>query len=258
MKLNLIKWRMMLTTLPMTLLMIGLKLGLFYGFHFDGLVKFSEIGIVVTGGIFLLGFMLAGVMTDYKESEKMPAELACAIETLDDIITLAYEVKLNFDIKDLRTRLNSVTESMIQYFERKHGEDVVFSKISSITGIAQVMETANVGGIISRMSVEQHNLRKLFTRVTVIKRTNFLSTGYALLEVMVVAIFALLLIAKFDSLFVCTIIVGFISQIFVYMIRLIRDVDQPFEYSVTGVTRASDVDLFPLLEYQRRCQERLI
>jgi hypothetical protein len=30
------------------------------------------------------------------------------------------------------------------------------------------------------------------------------------------------------------IIVGFISQIFVYMIRLIRDVDQPFEYSVTG------------------------
>ena len=46
--------------------------------------------------------------------------------------------------------------------------------------------------------------------------------------------FPLLLIAKFDSLFVDMIIVGFISQIFVYMIRLIRDVDQPFEYSVTG------------------------
>jgi hypothetical protein len=197
MKLNMIKWRLMLTTLPATLFMLILKLGLFYGFHFEGLVKFSEIGIVVTGGIFLIGFMLAGVITDYKESEKLPAELACAIETIDDIVTLAYEVKLNFDIRDLRSRLSSVTESMIQYFERKHGEDVVFNKISSITGIAQVMETANVGAIISRMTTEQNNLRRLFTRVTVIKRTNFLSTGYALLEVMAVAIFALLMIAKF-------------------------------------------------------------
>ena len=258
MKLNMIKWRLMLTTLPATLFMLILKLGLFYGFHFEGLVKFSEIGIVVTGGIFLLGFMLAGVITDYKESEKLPGELACAIETIDDIITLAYEVKLNFDVKDLRARLSSVTDSMIQYFERKQGEDIVFYRINSITGIAQVMETANVGSIISRMTTEQNTLRRLFTRVTVIKRTNFLSTGYALLEVMAVAIFALLLIAKFDSLFACSIVVAFITQIFVYMIRLIRDIDQPFEYSVTGIARASDVDLFPLLEYQRRCQERLV
>jgi hypothetical protein len=258
MKLNLIKWRLMLTTLPATLFMICLKLGLFYGLNFDGLVKFSEIGIVVTGGIFLLGFMLAGVITDYKESEKLPAELACAVETIDDIMMLGYQVKLNFDIQDLRSKLNSVTASMVDYFERKHGEEVVFSKISSITGIAQVMETAGVGSIISRMTAEQNNLRRLFTRVTVIKRTNFLSTGYALLEVMVVIIFTLLLIAKFDSVFVCAIIVGFITQIFVYMIRLIRDIDQPFEYSVTGITRAADVDLFPLLEYQRRSQERTI
>lgn len=258
MQINMIKWRLMLTTLPATLFMLILKLGLFYGLHFEGWVKFSEIGIVVTGGIFLLGFMLAGVMTDYKESERMPSEIACALETLDDIITLAYEVKLNFDVKDLRSRLYSVTESIIQYFERKHGEDVVFQKISSITEIARVMETANVGGIISRMSVEQYNLRKLFTRVTVIKRTNFLSTGYALLQVLSCIIFGLLLISKFDNIVVSGIIVCFITQIFVYMIRLIMDVDQPFEYSSTGVPRASDVDLTPLLEYYNRAPKRQI
>lgn len=256
MKINMIKWRLMLTTLPAPLFMVLLKLGLYYGLGFEGLVKFSEVGIVVTGGVFLLGFMLAGVMSDYKESEKMPGELACALETIDDIMTLAYEVKLNFDIKDLRSRLSAVTESMIQYFERKHGEDVVFHKINSITELAQVMETANVGGIISRMSVEQHSLRKLFTRVTVIKRTNFLSTGYALLEVLTVIIFTLLLISKFDNLFVSGIIVCFITQIFVYMIRLIMDIDQPFEYSATGVARASDVDLFPLMEYYKRSLNR--
>lgn len=258
MKLNMIKWRLMLTTLPAPLFMLVLKLGLYYGLHFEGLVKFSEVGIVVTGGIFLIGFMLAGVMSDYKESEKMPSELACALETIDDIITLAFEVKLNFDVLDLRSRLRSVTESLIQYFERKHGEDVVFQRISSITGIAQVMETANAGGIISRMSVEQHNLRKLFTRVTVIKRTYFLSSGYALLQVLSAIIFGLLLISKFDSIIVSGIIVCFITQIFVYMIRLIMDVDEPFEYSATGIPRASDVDLTPLLEYYNRSANRKV
>jgi hypothetical protein len=258
MKMNMIKWRLMLTTLPAPLFMLLLKLGLFYGLGFEGWVKFSEIGIVVTGGIFLLGFMLAGVMTDYKESERMPAELACALETLDDIITLAYKVKLNFDVRDLRARLHSVTETIIEYFERKHGEEVVFKKISSITDIAQVMESANVGSIISRMSVEQYNLRKLFTRVTVIKRTSFLSTGYALLQVLSCIIFGLLLISKFDNIIVSGIIVCFITQIFVYMIRLIMDVDQPFEYSISGTPRASDVDLTPLFEFYNRSAKREI
>ena len=258
MKLNIVKWRLMLTTLPFPLFMLLLKLGLYYGLNFEGLVKFSEVGIVVTGGIFLLGFMLAGVMADYKESERLPGELASALETIDDIITLAYEVKFSFDVKDLRSRLNQVTESIINFFERKHNADVVFQKISSITEIAAVMETANVGGIISRMSVEQQNLRKLFTRVTVIKQTNFLSTGYALLQVLSLIIFGLLLISKFDSIFVSGIIVCFITQIFVYMIRLIMDVDQPFEYSVKGLPRASDVDLFPLMDYHDRALNREI
>ena len=108
------------------------------------------------------------------------------------------------------------------------------------------------------MSVEQHNLRKLYTRVTVIKRTNFLSTGYALLQVLSGIIFGLLLISKFDNIIVSGIIVCFITQIFVYMIRLIMDVDQPFEYSTTGVPRASDVDLTPLMEYYSRSLNRQV
>ncbi len=256
MKFNIVKWRLMLTTLPFTIFMFALKLGLMYGLQFEGLVKFSEVGIVVTGGLFLIGFMLAGVMSDYKESEKMPAELACALETMEDTIILAHGFKPAFDLHELRSRLRSVTVSIIDYFERKHSEAFVLEKINSITGIAQVMENAAIGPICSRMSGEQSNLRKLFTRITVIKRTNFLSTGYALMEVMTFAVFGLLMISKFDSVLVTGIIVCSVSQIFVYMIRLIQDIDQPFEYSATGVAQAADVDLFPLLEYHKRSLAR--
>ena len=87
--------------------------------------------------------------------------------------------------------------------------------------------------------------------------TNFLSTGYALLEVLAVVIIFLLMIGKFDSELVRIIIVSFVTQIFVYMIRLIRDIDEPFEYAPDGRQGAADVDLFPLYEYQARAAKRL-
>jgi hypothetical protein len=41
------------------------------------------------------------------------------------------------------------------------------------------------------------------------------------------------------------------------MIRLIRDVDEPFEYSPSGKVRAADIDLFPLRDYYERALKRI-
>ena len=100
-------------------------------------------------------------------------------------------------------------------------------------------------------------MRKAFSRVNVIRKTSFLATGYALLEVLAVVIICLLMISKFDSELVRIIIVCFITQIFVYMLSLIKDIDEPFEYSSDGSVGAADVDLFPLFEYKARAEARL-
>lgn len=257
MKFNLIKWKLMVTTLPITLFILLLKFGIVHGLNYEGLVKFSEIGLVITGGIFLIGFMLAGTISDYKESEKIPAELACAIETIEDTLLLGHSFKGGFDLSETRRQLNEVTESIINWFKHGGSEEEVFRRINSITNIALTMEKAAVGAIAARVTGEQHSLRKLFSRVNVIKKTNFLSTGYALLEVLTVVIISLLLVAQFENETISIIIISFITQIFVYMLRLIRDVDHPFEYSPTGTASASDVDLFPLLDYDQRAKKRI-
>ncbi len=256
MKLNMVKWRLMLTTLPVTLAILGLKMGIVYGLGYEGLVKFSEIGLVITGGIFLIGFMLAGTISDYKESEKIPSELACTLESIEDTLVLAHGYKGGFDLVQVRGQLLEVTQSLIRWFKYQGPELDVFEKISSISSIALVLEQAGVGAIASRVTSEQHNLRKLFSRVNVIKRTYFLATGYALLEVLTVVIISLLLVSKFENLVISIIIISFLTQIFIYMIRLIHDVDHPFEYSPDGRVGAADVDLFPLLEYRDRVQGR--
>ena len=257
MHLNLIKWKLMLTTLPIALLVLLLKFVIVHVLDYEGLVKFSEIGLVITGGIFLIGFMLAGTISDYKESEKIPAELACAIETIEDTLLLGHSFKGGFDLSEGRKQLNEVTESIINWFKHGGSEEEVFRRINSITGIALMMEKAAVGAIAARVTGEQHNLRKLFSRVNVIKKTGFLTTGYALLEVLTVVIIGLMLVAKFENETISIIIILFITQIFVYMLRLIRDVDEPFEYSSAGKVRAADIDLFPLMDYDARAKKRI-
>ena len=257
MKLNMIKWRLMLTTLPVTLCFLLIKMGIVHGLGYEGLVKFSEISIVITGGIFLIGFMLAGTISDYKESEKIPAELACAIETLEDTLILAHAAKGGFDLQAVRKQLQELTATILNWFQRGETDDAVYQKINSITDIATILEKAAIGNICARLTGEQHSLRKLFARVSVIKKTNFLATGYALLEVPTIVIIGLLMIARFDNDVISIVIVCFITQIFIYMIRLIRDVDQPFEYSPKGIVGAADIDLFPLIEYQQRSLSRM-
>ena len=247
----------MLTTLPFTAFMLLVKFAIVHGLNYEGLVKFSEIGLVITGGIFIIAFMLAGTISDYKESEKIPAEIACAIETIEDTLVLGYNFKGGYDLSDVRRRLNDVTQSILNWFQQKGTSEEVYAKINDISSIALVLEKAAVGAIAARISGEQHNLRKLFSRVHVIKRTYFIATGYALLEVLTVVIIGLLLIAKFENETTGIIIITFITQIFVYMIRLIRDVDEPFEYSKTGKVRAADIDLFPLTEYDARAKARI-
>lgn len=243
--------------LPLAILFLSIKLGLLHFFNFEGLVKFSEIGLVVTGGMFLIGFMLAGTMSDYKESEKLPADMAAALESLEDTINLAHQFKGGFSLQTVKEKLFKVSDSILSWFHYQKTNDEIFNEISGITDIALILEQAGVGAIASRISSEQNNLRKQFSRVSVIRRTHFLSTGYALLEVITVVIVLLLMISKFDSELIAIIIVGFIVQIFFYMIYLIRDVDEPFEYDPSGKVGAADVDLCPLVEYHKRLKGRV-
>jgi len=257
MKINLVKWKLMLTTIPVTAVVLLLKMWIVQGLQYEGLVDFAEIGLVITGGIFLIGFMLAGTLSDFKESEKIPSEMACAIESMEDTVVLAHGFKGDFDLEAQKKQLQVVTECILDYFAHKETEAAVYKKIDGLTSIALHIENTKMGSTTSWIKREQTNLRRLFARTTVIKRTHFMATGYAFLEVLLVVIIGLLLVSRFENFIISMIMVSFITQIFVYMVRLIKDMDHPFEYPSDGKVRAADIDLFPLIEYQERAKKRI-
>src|SRR3989338_9107738 len=51
-----------------------------YGFEFIALNTLTSS--VVSGSVFITGFLLAGVFSDYKEVEKIPAEIRSSLESI--------------------------------------------------------------------------------------------------------------------------------------------------------------------------------
>jgi hypothetical protein len=69
------------------LLIVGLVIILKLAAHWHGWVVLSVNPLfsgIIAANVFLMGFLLSGVLTDYKESERLPGDLACSLEAIAD------------------------------------------------------------------------------------------------------------------------------------------------------------------------------
>src|SRR5688572_27975591 len=86
------KWSIAATVFPFIVIILLLK---FFA-HYMGweIISLNPLfNSVVAANVFLLGFLLSGTLTDYKESEKLPGDLAASIETIADEAIITYKNK---------------------------------------------------------------------------------------------------------------------------------------------------------------------
>jgi hypothetical protein len=255
---NMTKWTLLLTTLPYVAVVIGVKMVLEHVFSWPGIISFGDVAVVLTVGAFLIGFMLSGTMADYKESEKIPGEVASILETLEDSLTSAAAAKpeaLNLDY--LRGRVLTIADTLVRWLQREIPQVELFAALHDFTAVSRELDKVGAGHYGGRVLGETHNLRKIVTRIAVISRTNFLDSGYALLETVALAVLVLLELVKFSSTLGEFSILIAVPLLYVYMVRLIRDIDDPFEYSTEGKTGSAEIELFPIFEYRERLRERV-
>ena len=252
-----VKWRLMVTTLPYVIAVVVAKVMLDRVFGIQGWLQFNEVSPVLTAGAFLIGFMLAGTMSDYKESEKLPSDLATTLETLEDVVTVVANRK-NLDGGVMRARLYEITSAIAGWLGQQQPISSVYASMAAFGRVVEEVDAVGAGSLAVRLTAEMHNLRKAVTRIEVISKTGFLPSGYALLDVMVLVIMALLLCVQYQSEVAQNLLITFIALIYIYMIRLIRDIDDPFQYQQDlKRTGTAEVDLFPFINYMERARTRL-
>jgi hypothetical protein len=241
--------RLLVAAAPWVALVLGAKL----------LVELTDVHLfelspllagAIGAEIFILGFLLSGTAGDFKEAEKLPGEVASSLETIADecLITHA-ELKL----PEARTALGQLIEisrSVRMWLIHDRGLDDVLSDIRALNGPYRVFAPVIQAGFTTRLKTEQASVRKLVLRMDSMRRTSYVSAGYLIAEITAVLLMFVLVLTDLGSgadstvsqVVTQLVLVGLISYLLIYLVSLIRDLDNPFEYK-DGQPGAADVSL---------------
>jgi hypothetical protein len=132
------------------------------------------------------------------------------------------------------------------------GFDDVMSDIRALNGPFRVMAPAIQAGFTTRLKSEQSVVRKTVIRMDTMRRTSYVAAGYLIAEVTAVLLLVLLVLTDFDDFQPTLWVSVLIAYLLFYVVGLIRDLDNPFEYR-NGQPGAADVNLDVL----ERSEDRL-
>ena len=250
------KWHLALKVLPVVIIVIFLKL-LAHQFRWEFISLNPLFTGIVTANIFLLGFLIAGVLADYKESEKLPGELATSIEAITDECLIIYRNKKAKPAKDCLEHTLNITNSINNWFRKKERTRALMDKISWYNDFFLDFESLTQANFIARLKQEQSAIRRMLIRIHTIRETSFVSSGYAIAEAITVFLIIGLIFVRIDPFYEALFFVSTIAFLQTYMIALIKDLDNPFEYYGEDIGH-DEVSLKPLDDLKLRIEEKII
>ncbi len=249
------KWHLALKVSPVVTLVIILKL-LAHQFSLEFISLNPLFTGIVTANIFLLGFLIAGVLADYKESEKLPGELATSIETIIDECLIIYKNKKAEPAKECLTYTLNLTNSINDWFHKKERTRALMDKISGFNDFFLAFESLTQANFIARLKQEQSTIRRMLIRIHTIRETSFVSSGYAIAEAITIFLVIGLIFVKIDPFYEALFFVLAITFLQTYMIALIKDLDNPFEYYGEDLGH-DEVSLKPMDDLKLRIREKI-
>jgi amino acid transporter len=183
---------------------------------------------VVAGGVFVLGLLVAGTLTDYKEADRVPAEITAVMTNIHDDCSAFAKQFPDLDLKRLKATLLRIAQTF-------HDDLADPSSVNALDAIDDLNDTfiqMDAVGVpatyTSRLRNEQATLRRSMLRVYHVQRTEFLPTAFLLIYMIVVIIITTMVFMEIEPTYEAVIIIGFISFFFLSLLALLRLMDTPF------------------------------
>jgi predicted membrane chloride channel (bestrophin family) len=199
---------------------------------------------IIAANVFLMGFLLSGVLGDYKESERLPGELACSLEAIADEALAIHKAKQAPAAKECFLHVLGLVGDIKDWFYKKQRTRDVMMKLDGLGDFFAAMEPLTQANFIVRLKQEQSNVRRILVRIHTVRETSFISSGYMVAEATTLMLVIGLVLAKIDPFYESLFFVGVITFLLVFLNLLIRDLDNPFGYYEGD--SAEDVSLKPL------------
>ncbi|MBW4464095.1 MAG: hypothetical protein KME07_01475 [Pegethrix bostrychoides GSE-TBD4-15B] len=224
-----LKWGILLKVLPFTLLFCGVK----WGIHMENLElwKFDRMtGSLFGAATFVIAFILSGTLADYRISEDLVCQLASAVESIQDTAFFAAVNHETYDSKPLTQTLTQILERFLDWLKDDAPALNFISAIEELNLQFASLEPHVSGPVLSRVQSEQAKLRFITSRMKLIRDTEFIPPAYVLLNLFLVGAVIALLLTSGDQFSKTLVVSGFLFTSFLYLVALIRNLDNPFRY----------------------------
>jgi hypothetical protein len=241
--------RIIVRTLAIVAVVVALKAGA-HALGWELLSLSPLLSGIVAANMFLMGFLLSGVLTDFKESEKLPGEVATSLEIMFDEATnmarRATDAETESAAGAVAADVRDVATSLHDWFHKKRRTSELMNALGDLSPRLIALESPAQAASIARIKQEQHGLRRAVVRIHTIRETSFISSGYLIAELTTFLLSLALILSRiepfFESLFISAVIVFLLA----FLLLLIHDLDNPFGYYEAGASE--EVSLKPLVD----------
>ena len=241
------RFRLLIGSLPIVAVVLVLRFLLQNVWDIGEVATFGEIGSVITGVTLILGFMLGGVLADYKESERLPATVAGAIAGFAGTCVLALNAK-DQDPSWARQRVSRVADTIEEWFLGRASDEQMWGAHADLSRLVNDVERAGSGShYLGRLMTVNGELTGALNRIAVIRNTSFVQSGYVLMAFLVMVLQVSLAVVSFPSTIMSWIAPAVLSAAYAYLVLLVRDLDNPFGHGENeGRGSGADVDITPV------------
>jgi hypothetical protein len=219
--------RLVIMTMTIAIIKLILHYINFEPFSFGLSTLFTS---ALMGTIFLLGFILAGVLTDYKESERIPTEMLACLSSMWMEARVLLDKAEPEEYEIVRQKLLLFLKIFREDFLIRR-LDGIFMYLDSFSEVFAKLDHKVPPPFMAKFRTDHQNLGKLLSRIKTIRDTSFSIYGYVILRVVIAFFIFALLLAKIDPFVEGLFFLCFFSFVLIGVFTLIRDMDNPFEYS---------------------------
>jgi len=242
------KWGLIAKALVITAILVAIRLVIDIS-NYDIIALTNLITAFIGAAIFTVAVIFTGTLTDYKESEKIPNEIAVSLLTVYQDCKLIRPADNQISLH-LREHTQALARIIVENFRTNtSNNENVRAAIAQINEDLYTLVDQNAPPqYVNKIRTELGNIDRLTSRVRTIAETSFIPAAYAIAEIAVVGVILILFFVKIDPYYEGMIIFSIIIALLISIILLIKDMDNPFEY---GKKTFADVDLSPILEIEK-------
>ena len=239
------RWRLIIFTVPIVALFIGLRWTEWNGRSFAAPLDYTIVAPLTTSVVFVCATMLSNVVSDYKEGEKMPAELTGYFQSLLAASVMqeaqharragehsagAHDEDSSAEPGAALRHLESLFLCVIGFLDGRWPYNVALN--SFIENEMALCAQLEAWGRTDMEHIEHllTEMRKKLCRVHDISRTSIILPLYTLIDTLTLSFLMILILADYDyerSGYATLVVLGGLA---VYMNLLNRDLDDPFVY----------------------------